>query len=454
MRSSTIRPPGDDTPSPPAAPSTLEKRLATANRLQAAWRLDEALAAYEHCLAVDPGDVRVLNNMAVTLQHLDRLDEAVRLLARLHAAQPRSVELLANLAHSLKQVRRLPEARRALVRAMALAPDDRGLRFAFALLLLLIGDLPTGFAVYECRENRQALRRNARLWGGNKDVWEGPPVAAGQRYLLAAEQGLGDFLQFVRYAQAFAESGGSVRVDCHAALVRLMETTEWVGAVGAVRFDRVELAMSMPHRLGTTSETIPNRVPYIRPPAHGPVLPPDPRLTVGLVHAGNPNYPRGERRHCPIEALAPLLRVDGCRFVSLMIGSHNDRLAAHPDGARVLTLPIGDFADTARAASQVDLVVTIDTSTAHLAGAMALPVWILLHYACDWRFGLEDGGTPWYPTARLFRQPRPGDWDSVIEVVARHLRAVVEHRRGMTPGSCGSSHRVAPGRTRSGAAAA
>lgn len=427
MQSPAVGQPGDDPP--PATESTLEKLLTAANRHQAAWRLEQALDAYRRCLAAAPEDVRALNNMAVTLQHLDRYGEAIELLERLHHDHPRSVEFLANLAHSLKQERRLTESRRALVRAMALAPGDGGLHFAVALLLLLIGDLPAGFAVYERRDNKQALRRNARQWRF-KDVWDGR-VVAGKRYLLAAEQGLGDFLQFVRYAQAFAENGASVRVDCHGELRRLMRTTEWVADIGARAFDRVELAMSMPHRLGTTGNTIPNRVPYIRPPADGPVLPPDDRLTVGLVHAGNPNYPRGERRHCPVAALAPLLRVDGCRFVSLMIGRHNDRLAASPEGAAVLTVPIGDFADTARIAAQTDLVISIDTSTAHLAGAMAIPVWILLHYACDWRFGLDDGGTPWYPTARLFRQQRPGDWDGVIATVTRHLTAVVDRRREM-----------------------
>ncbi|MCH7958044.1 MAG: hypothetical protein IIB63_10855, partial [Proteobacteria bacterium] len=191
-------------------------------------------------------------------------------------------------------------------------------------------------------------------------------------------------------------------------------------------FDCHAPLMSLPGRFGTTLETIPDRVPYIAvPPAPGlaSLEGRGTTMNVGIVWSGNPRQPNNYNRACPVRLLARLTEIDGTAFFSLQVGEQAHDLAGVAAGAGIVDLSphLGDFADTAAVIGRLDLVITTDTAVAHLAGALARPVWVLLSYAADWRWLRDRDDSPWYPTMRLFRQPRPGDWEPVIAEVREAL---------------------------------
>jgi len=252
--------------------------------------------------------------------------------------------------------------------------------------------------------------------------------------VLHPEQGFGDTIQFVRYAPLVAARGARVVVACHALLTDLLRSIKGVQVIGTDEpppaFDYHTPMMSLPRAFETRLDTIPASVPYLfaqparleawrrRLAARGA------RQRIGLVWAGNPKYPRDRARSCAVERLAPLLMLRDCMFYSLQKGATAAEVVKlDPSGERVLDYSgeLESFADTAALIGALDLVISVDTAVAHLAGALGKPVWILLPFAPDWRWLQEREDSPWYPTARLFRQPRRGDWDSVLERVAAEL---------------------------------
>jgi hypothetical protein len=259
--------------------------------------------------------------------------------------------------------------------------------------------------------------------------WMGEPPA-GKRLLVFWEQGFGDSIHFARYLPMLAGHGAKVLLQVQSPLRRLFESLAGVAEFvepGAteVQADYQVAMMSLPHLFGTTLDTIPNAVPYLRAPeAAAPQLPPaSGRRRVGLVWSGSPAQSNNRFRSVPFPALAPLLAMTGIDWVNLQVGSTAAELAAVPDAARMLdpTARLGDFADTAALMQELDLIITIDTSVAHLAGALARPVWLMLSHTCCWRYLLDRPDSPWYPTARLFRQPSPGDWGSVVSTIRAAL---------------------------------
>jgi hypothetical protein len=269
--------------------------------------------------------------------------------------------------------------------------------------------------------------------GFSQPLWLGEPLN-GSRILLHAEQGLGDAIQFARYAPMVAERGATVLLEVHRHLVRLMTTLPGVATVVArgqslPAFDWQCPLMSLPLAFGTTVETIPTRVPYLAAQRDGP----GPQRTtaagtqsVGLVWAGSPAHRRDQRRSIGLDLFTPLTQIDGLRWYSLQKGPAAAALSTPPPGLDLIDLArdIHDFADTAAIVANLDLVVTVDTSVAHLAGAMGKPVWILVPKPSDWRWMLDRDDSPWYPTARLFRQRTPGEWAPVVEQIHQALRVV------------------------------
>ncbi len=233
-------------------------------------------------------------------------------------------------------------------------------------------------------------------------------------------------IQFIRYAPLVAERGGRVLVECHPPLKTLLQTVEGVDQVIGLdetlpAFDVHAPLLSLPKLFGTTLDTIPAKVPYMRPRARV-VLPPaalaTPRLKVGLAWGGNlkPNRHRSLR----LSQLEPLLNLEEVVFYTLQVGPAAEELKQSPPRWNVIDMSpvLKDFAATAAVIAELDLVISIDTSVAHLAGALGKPAWALLLYVPDWRWLLDREDSPWYPTMRLFRQPAPRDWDSTIETVA------------------------------------
>jgi hypothetical protein len=256
-------------------------------------------------------------------------------------------------------------------------------------------------------------------------LWGGEPLA-GRRILLWGEQGAGDGIQFVRYAPLVRNAGGDVTLEVLPHLERLMGWMEGgypvVNALTTgVEFDVQCPLMSLPERFGTSLESIPSAARFLVPAASRTKWAArlrTGRRAVGLVWAANPSYMNNSARSVPAHELSPLIRLTGVQCLGLQVGPASSET---PEGLINLADELVDFAETAAVISELDLVITVDTAVAHLAGSLGKPVWLLLTYSPDWRWMLDREDTPWYPTMRLFRQKRPGEWGEVLDRVVRDL---------------------------------
>jgi hypothetical protein len=317
--------------------------------------------------------------------------------------------------------------------ALELSPDSAEARSFLGLIHLTQGNFRVGWSEYEDRRGTPQFLRDRRTF--SQPLWKGEPLE-GSRILLYAEQGLGDTLHFVRYVPLVAARGGKVVLEVPSRLHRLLASTS--GAVEVIRHGEAipEVdwqcpLLSLPLAFGTELNTIPAKIPYIyadplQVEAWRQRLPGNP-LRIGLVWGGSPLHPHDARRSIALEHLAPLTHLEGATFCSLQAGEPAEQVKQL--GPRIHLIDLQDeqkdFADTAAIIANLDLVISIDTSVAHLAGAMGKPVWILLNSSADWRWLLEREDCPWYPTVRLFRQPTPGNWQDVVARVDRELRELV-----------------------------
>jgi hypothetical protein len=324
----------------------------------------------------------------------------------------------------------LDEAEACFRRAIRLKPDYPDAHFNLAATLLAKGELQEGWAEYEWRWLTPRMKKTRRDF--TQPMWRGE-VAEGRTLLIHAEQGFGDCLQFSRYATLAADRGARVVVEVPGPLVRLIRDLPGVDLVVArgdelPPFDIQCPMLSLPMVFGTVLTTIPSPTSYLRAEdAQVAVLEtrlaaigPGPRI--GLAWAGNPrkDSPALARRSMPLERFMPVLELPGLRFFSL-----NKDTPAPPDSPLVdLMDEMADFGDTAALISNLDLVISVDTAVAHLAAALGKPVWLLDRFDTDWRWLAGRRDSPWYPTLRIYRQPRQGDWDSVLDDVRRDLRAM------------------------------
>lgn len=399
-------------------------------------RFDLAASCFHQAVAAMPGDPVPRNNLATALKNWGRFQDAERHFRTLLAETPDFLAGHYNLAGMLQQQLRFDEAIAGYRRAIRLDPDCVEAHWNLGLNLLRAGRFPEGWPEYEWRWRRPGTPVEHR----HAPAWDGGPLN-GRTLLLVCEQGLGDTLQFIRYVRLFGRLDGPVVLRCQAELSRLLQDCPGVDRVVTTRdplppFDVQASLMSLPLLFGTTVDGIPAEVPYL-PPAAGPLPPlpegalPEGGFRVGLVWGSSPTDPS---RSCPLAALTSLARSPELRLFSLQKGPPAEELANTPDADRIVDLSdrIGDMADTAAFIRQLDLVVTVDTSVAHLAGALGRPVFILLPHLADWRWLLDRDDSPWYPTARLFRQRTPGDW---AEVAARLDEALVQRVHAWRNGS-------------------
>ncbi len=368
-----------------------------------------AAAAYQ--IAPDHGNAV---NLSRVLLEAGAFGEALAVSAAGIALHPGSMPARNNHALALEGLGRHSDAVAAWQDALAMAPGDADVCHKLATLLLALGRMtPETWALYE-------RRLDGRVGPGTVRRWHGEDVA-GKTVLLHAEQGLGDTMQFVRYAPMVAALGAKVVLAVQPSLVRLLDPTPGVAQVVAAggalpSFDVFCPLLSLPALFRTTLDTIPPplayRLPFAAPAPGG--------LHVGLVWAGNPGFVNDRARSIPPGLLATLVQVPGIRLHSLQLGC-DTMPDPHISDAMA---GVGDFADTARRVATMDLVIAVDTAVAHLAATMGKPVWLLSrHLGCwRWLFGRTD--SPWYPTVRLYRQPAPNDWPSVIEQVRSDLHAV------------------------------
>jgi tetratricopeptide (TPR) repeat protein len=439
-------------------------------------RHEEALESFHVALHLDPGLAEALSNLGTTLTELRRPGEALSPLGEALRLDPSNVSTHTNLAAAHRELGALDEAlaagREALRRApgdarvhdelgliawelgrhdealecfdqaLALDPGNPHVARNRAMVLLLLGDYQRGLPAFEARWAEALLRRASF----RQPLWDGTPFR-GRTLLVHAEQGLGDTLQFVRYLPMVKERGGRVIFACPEALSGLLAEIQGADVVVSLRregvdwpqFDVHAPLLSLPRIFGTNLDTIPARVPYLhanrgRAEFWATELGNDGRLKVGIAWQGNRAYGRDHLRSVPLERFAPLAEVPGIRLFSLQNGPGREQIGAEALGwpladlGERLDLATAQFVDTAAVMTVLDLVIAIDSASAHLAGALGVPVWITTSFVPDWRWHLEREDSPWYPTARLFRQPSRGDWTSVFERIARELRQLSEAR--------------------------
>jgi tetratricopeptide (TPR) repeat protein len=407
--------------------------------LQMQGKVPDALAAYRKAVELAPELPEANQNFASIIRDSEAMQRAVAGFRRRIVENPSDADSYNSLANGLRELGRHDEALEAYAKAIALQPDFAEARFNRAMVLLQVGDYERGWPEYEWRlktatHSIPATRFSVPMWHGRETA---------RTVLLHAEQGLGDTLQFARFAPLAAARCGAVVLECQPELRPLLLTMKGAPRVVARGdplpvFEMHAPLMSLPALLGTTLATLPWDGPYLQAPhervtawrkafskrrAH---------FNVGLVWAGRPQHWDDFNRSIPLAKFAPLGRVPGAAFFSLQLGDPAAEAKAPPDGMAFfdLTEAIRDFADTAALISFLDLVITVDTSVAHLAGAMGVPTWVLLARAPDWRWHIGREDSPWYPSVRLFRQARDGDWSGAIDAAAADLERLARLKAG------------------------
>ena len=383
--------------------------------LAALGQMTPAVEALKKAAALNPGDAATRCNLSTVLQKDDRVAEAIVCFEKIIAGNPQYADAWGNLCNARQEQRRLDDALAAHDRAVSLAPDNAEIHWNRAMTLLLSGNFGAGFAEYEWR-----IRTTGHAPPGHPSPrWQGGDLAGGH-ILLLAEQGFGDAIQFVRYAPILQRGGARVSIQCAAKLAPLFETLDGAPAIvpfgeNAPPVDCHAPLMSLPYLLGTRLDNVPAEIPYLRAPRDA-IAPPagDGRVRVGLCWAGSPAHPDDPRRSCPAAILAPLLARRDIAWVSLQYGPQAGAFADTGHRLEDWSDRLDGFASTAAAMGALDLVITVDTATAHLAAALGRPTWLMLKYSPDWRWMLDRTDSPWYPTMTLFRQATPGDWAGVV----------------------------------------
>jgi Tfp pilus assembly protein PilF len=396
--------------------------------LQSQRRPGEAEACFREAIRLAPDYAEAHNNLGNSLQDQGRFEEAVAAYRLALHFQPGYVEALKHLGNALRAMGKLTEALQCYDEGLRLAPDHVLLHQARAMVSIQMGDLVRGFA--ECEWRLQG--RDLPIHSLTQPVWDGSPLF-GRTILICAEQGLGDTLQFIRYATLAARCGGRVVVACSPQLSRILENCPGVAAVVCEgsplpEFDCYAPVMSLARILGTTLGTIPAQVPYLFPEpaleaAWRAELEGIAEFRIGVVWQGNPLHSKDHERSFPLAHLEPVARVPGVHLFSLQKNFGLDQLdeVARSFPLTDLGCRLVDFVETAAVMNNLDLVISADSSPAHLAGALGVPVWLALPSVCDWRWMSDRDDSPWYPTMRLFRQRRFGDWPEVFRRMATEL---------------------------------
>lgn len=411
----------------PGFPGALASR---GNALAALGRFGEALAQYDAVLAIAPARAETHVNRGSALSALGRAAEAVAAFDGALALRPDYLKALIGRGAARQALNQQREALADFERAIAIDKSSADAHHNAALARLTLGDYRRGFKEYEWRWQRTGMPARRRNYG--KPLWLGEYPLARKRILLSAEQGLGDCIQFVRYAPLLARAGATVTLEVPRALTGLLARVEGVTTIVArgdplPAFDVHCPLGSLPRALHTEPASIPAQVPYLKPSeerlakwrARLECLP-SPRVAVAW--SGSADHANDRNRSIALERLAPLFS-PAAGFVSIqreLRRADANQLARLPQLAHIGE-ELADFDDTAAVVALADLVIAVDTAVAHLAGALGRPTWVLLPFCPDWRWMLDREDSPWYPTVRLYRQPAMGDWDSVIAKVKQDL---------------------------------
>ena len=430
---------------PDAAKASLERALALKpdyaeahNNLGSVFAAEgqtgPAISCYRHALRLKPDFAEAHNNLGNALLTEGDLQESIASYQRALASRPAYADALNNLGNALQTVGQLDAAIRNYEQALALQPDLADAWWNLAYALLLKGDYAAGWPLYEWRW--KAIGKHGALRDFAAPLWLGESPLAGRTILLHHEQGLGDTLQMLRYVPLLADQGARVIIEVPPSLEALAAGVPGAATVvirgqSLPAFDVHCPCMSLPLAFGTTLATIPASVPYLFVPeatrdTWRERLGKHTGLRIGLAWSGSGTHSNDRHRSLPLGRLLPLLRA-GPGFHSLQKEYRPDDRTALAGESRLrdYSADLADLADTAGLIGELDLVITVDTAVAHLAGALGKPVWLLLPFAPDYRRLLERIDSPWYPTMRLFRQPAFGDWGAVIRTVSAALASLV-----------------------------
>jgi len=443
-------------------------------------RMDEAIEAYRRSIELRPKYLPAITNLGAAFSRVGRHDQAVDLLSHVVRRMPRNAQahtklatafrlagsmyeavdayraateltprdpnLLNDLGGALQETGNPAGAEAALRRCLSIKPDHPDGHWNLGLALLTQGRWREGWPQYEWRRK---LRFDQGEQGRfTQPTWDGTPVN-GKTILVTSEQGLGDTIQFIRYAPLLKQRGAKVVMECQAQLRPLLQSVQDVDGYVArgetlPKFDLHVRLMTLPYLLGSTPANIPCSVPYLRV---------DERLTarfakllqkvkgfrVGIVWQGNRAHHADRFRSMPLPLLAPLSRIEGVRLISLQKGPGIDQIPGNRAALKLIEwanpqdISPRAWIDTAAMLRALDLVIGVDTAVCHVAGALAVPVWTMLSVGSDWRWMLDRQDTPWYPTMRLFRQKKLGRWEDVVETVTTALRELAASRTPFSP---------------------
>lgn len=405
-------------------------------------RFAAAAAAHRKALEFSPDDPGILGNLGNALKDDGRFEEAIAIKRRVIELAGETAETLHSLGIALRDAGELDEADAVFARALALKPDDPEIRFNLALTQLHLENFATGWQHYEARWQleRQKKRAFAQPW------WQGEAFP-GRTLLLFAEQGFGDTIQFIRFAPQVKALGGKVVLECQPELLRLMRSAEGVDELVvretpeaeamAAATDLVCPLASLPGIFSAPLTLPQGRVPYLAPPPgtgqkFAPLLArAKGRLKVGIVWSGSVTFSNNANRSAGLDPYLPLAGIPGVQLIGLQKGPRLEELKALRTESLILDASplLEDFADTAALIQELDLVLMTDSAVAHLTGALGRPIWVMLMHHPDWRWLRGRPDCPWYPSARLFRQKNPRDWDGVFAEVGRELaRLAAPHR--------------------------
>jgi len=401
-------------------------------------RSAEAIENYKRALQIDPEYSEVYNNLGIALKKQEQFAEAITCFGQALHYEPDFTEAHYNLANSLRDEGRCAEAIDSYLRAIRLQPDYAEAHWNMALTLLLSGNFTEGWKRYRRRRNTD-LEILTDYHRSGKPRWDGTPFE-GKRLFVHYEQGLGDNIQFVRYLPLVKARGGKVIFETLKPLIGLLKGFPGIDELVEYRpneptnvgFDVYASLFDMPNVFGTMMETIPAEVPYLfADPAkaeywRGKLA--GSGLKVGIVWAGSPEHGNDRYRSCKLACFAPLTKIDHVRLYALQKGEAVNQIDELTGMIPIIRLSgeFEDFTDTAAAIENLDLVISVDTSVLHLAGAMGKPTWALLPFSPEWRWMLHRPDSPWYPTMTLFRQKERTGWDPVFQRVAVELRNVIE----------------------------
>jgi Flp pilus assembly protein TadD len=423
-------------------------------------KTDDAIHSYKTCLHLKPDYADALNNLGLILYEQNRYSEAIILFQQSICTKPDLTNTWYNLGMALQALRQPEEAIAAYNQVLKIIPDSAETRFNRSISLLLTGNFEEGWDQYEWRFGASEKKKDA---AAEKSLrrWNGEGLNQ-KRILVIDEQGIGDTLQFIRYLPMLKERGGRVLFETSKPLESLLETFTGIdelvepssGGISEIEFDFFVPLMSLPCLFKTKPETIPRSVPYIHPSPekikHWQDRINKHTFNVGIVWAGNPTsqYEGAEMmgfehlnlvwagkpsskiadgRSDSLECFAPIAMIESVQLYGLQKGQAAEQAEELSNVINVINFgdEFEDFSDTAGVIENLDLIISVDTSVAHLAGAMGKPVWVLIPYSPDWRWMLEREDSPWYPTMRLFRQQRKGNWGHVFERVANELGTLV-----------------------------